>query len=248
MKKVVIAIVAFCAIASYAQEKGAELTEAEKAAKKEQARQRMMEKTGGIIEKPGTGRIVIVNAQEKYSVQDIDAQVKKCNGAIRVKIDIEKGAWKFGDKVPAGANAAVFIVNDANLPLTLVAMEEQWGVLNVAKLEGRPRFTKALARVMIATLGAGVSQFKGSPMQTVKSVSDLDKLHSEGITFDALQSIMRNLQNLGVTQSRKTTYRRACMEGWAAQPTNSFQKAIWDEIHSIPKNPMKIQFDPKKGR
>ena len=68
------------------------------------------------------------------------------------------------------------------------------------------------------------------------------------ITFDALQSIMRNLQNLGVTQARKTTYRRACMEGWAAQPTNSFQKAVWDEVHSIPKNPMQIKFDPKKGR
>lgn len=248
MKKLIVAIIAACAIVSYAKDKGTELTDAEKAEKKAQARQRMMEKTGGIIEKPGTGRVVIVSAQDKYSLNDIDAQVKKCNGAIRVKIDVEKGAWKFGDKLPAGANAAIYIVNDATLPISLVAMEEQWGVLNVAKLDGNARFNKALARVMIATLGAGVSQFKGSPMQTVKNVDDLDKLHSEGITFDALQSIMRNLQNLGVTQTRKTTYRRACMEGWAAQPTNSFQKAIWDEIHSIPKNPMKIQFDPKKGR
>ena len=248
MKKLIVALVAFCAIASYAADKGAELSDAEKEAKKAQARQRMMEKTGGILEKPGTGRVVVINAQDKFPASDIESQVKKCNGAIRVKIDVEKGAWKLGDKVPAGANVAVFIVNDPALPISLVAMEEQWGVLNVAKLEGTSRFNKAFARVMISTLGAGVSQFKGSPMQTVTSANDLDKLHSEGITFDALQSIMRNLQNLGVTQARKTTYRRACMEGWAAQPTNSFQKAVWDEVHSIPKNPMQIKFDPKKGR
>jgi hypothetical protein len=248
MKKLIVALVAFCAIASYAADKVAELSDAEKEAKKAQARQRMMEKTGGILEKPGTGRVVVVNAQDKFSSGDIESQVKKCNSAIRVKIDVEKGSWKLGDKLPAGANVAVFIVNDPALPISLVAMEEQWGVLNVAKLEGASRFNKALARVMISTLGAGVSQFKGSPMQTVTNANDLDKLHSEGITFDALQSIMRNLQNLGVTQARKTTYRRACMEGWAAQPTNSFQKAVWDEVHSIPKNPMQIKFDPKKGR
>lgn len=248
MKKSLIALVSICAMVSCAQNKGAELTDAEKEAKKEQARQRMMEKTGGILEKPGTGRVVVVNAQSKFAFSDIESQVKKCNGAIRVKIDVENGAWKFGDKVPAGANVAVFVVNDPALPISLVAMEEQWGVLNVAKLEGKSRFNKALARVMISTLGAGVSQFKGSPMQTVTNANDLDKLHSEGITFDALQAIMRNLQNLGVTQSRKTTYRRACMEGWAAQPTNSYQMAVWDEVHSIPENPMKIEFDPKKGR
>ena len=84
-------------------------------------------------------------------------------------------------------------------------------------------------------------------MQTVKNVEDLDKLHSEGITFDALQSIMRNLQNLGVTQTRKTTYRRACMEGWALQPTNDYQKVIWEEVHAKPTKPMKIKFDPAKG-
>ena len=34
----------------------------------------------------------------------------------------------------------------------------------------------------------------------------------------------------------------------APAPTNEFQKAVWDKVHAIPQNPMKIEFDPKKGR
>ena len=44
------------------------------------------------------------------------------------------------------------------------------------------------------------------------------------------------------------TYKEACEEGWAPAPTNEIQKAIWDKVRATPKNPMKIEFDPKKGR
>lgn len=245
MKKVIFTLIAVCAVAVFAQDKKPNLNDAEK---KAAAKQRMMEKTGGLLEKEGTGRIVVINAQDKISQDKIVERVEYFNKAIRVKIDVEKGTWKFGDKVPRGANAAIFIVNDSSLPLSLIALEEQWGLLNVAKLDKDSRFNKALVRIFISTLGAGVSQFKGSPMQTVTKVEDLDKLHGDGIAFDSMQSIMRNLQNLGVTQARKTTYRRACMEGWAPSPTNQYQKAVWEEVHATPKSPMKIEFDPKKGR
>ena len=46
----------------------------------------------------------------------------------------------------------------------------------------------------------------------------------------------------------KVTYKDACEAGWASKPTNIWQKAIWDKVHTTPKNPMKIEFDPKKGR
>jgi len=37
-------------------------------------------------------------------------------------------------------------------------------------------------------------------------------------------------------------------EGWAPAPTNEYQKIVWDKVHAIPQKPMKIEFDPKKGR
>lgn len=187
---------------------------------------KMLEKTGGLIDKPGKGRVVIVNAQKKIEPTAIARQIEKFNNAVRVKIDIEKGAWKFGDKVPDGAAAALFIVDDPGLPLSLYAPEARWGVLNVAPLEKGARFERALLRSLIATFGAGVSQFKGSPMKTVKGVEDLDKIEGAGITIDALRSILQNLQELGVTQTARTTYLKACQEGWAPPPTNDYQKAI----------------------
>ena len=56
------------------------------------------------------------------------------------------------------------------------------------------------------------------------------------------------LEKLGVTKMEKTTYLRACKEGWAPAPTNEVQKRVWDKVHAAPRMPMKIEFDPKKGR
>ena len=53
---------------------------------------------------------------------------------------------------------------------------------------------------------------------------------------------------LGAYVKRRTSYQKACEEGWAPLPTNDVQKAIWDKVHAVPKNPMKIEFDPKQGK
>jgi hypothetical protein len=39
-----------------------------------------------------------------------------------------------------------------------------------------------------------------------------------------------------------------CQEGWAPPPTNEYQRAIWNDVHKIPEKPMKIDFDPAKGK
>lgn len=36
--------------------------------------------------------------------------------------------------------------------------------------------------------------------------------------------------------------------GWAAQPTNDYQKAVWDQVHALPDKPLTIEFDPKKDK
>jgi hypothetical protein len=58
----------------------------------------------------------------------------------------------------------------------------------------------------------------------------------------------RHLKAIGITKKVVKTYLDACEEGWAPAPTNDVQKAIWDKVHAAPKNPMKIEFNPKKGR
>ena len=79
------------------------------------------------------------------------------------------------------------------------------------------------------------------------SVKDLDTVQ-EFIPIDMGARWTDYLKNLGVTPAYQRTYKQACIEGWAPNPTNEYQKAIWDRVHAAPKNPMKIEFDPKKGR
>ena len=49
-----------------------------------------------------------------------------------------------------------------------------------------------------------------------------------------------------VTQRSVTNYRTAVKEGWAPQPTNDVQKAIWDKVHAMPTEPLKIKSETKK--
>ena len=238
-----LAICVLCAIATtaaFSAEKKV-YTEAEKAALKEK---RMM-KTGGIIFKEGVGKIVVVNAQTKYSAADIERNLETFRDFLKVNIEVREGTWKIGDKRPVDANVAMYIIDDAALPMSLVAMEDAWGVMNVSQLTGAKQFDVEFSRVGIATFGAGVSQFKVSPMQTVSKPSDLEAIIKPAITMDSGMSMNHHLEDLGVTKSKMTTYRQACQEGWAAAPTNLYQQAVWNEIHTLPTAPITIEPEKK---
>lgn len=235
------------------------LTDAEKEAKRAAAKERMMQMTGGLVEKAGEGKIVIVNRQDKIAEADVQERVDTLKNVVRVNIELvaedrpEGGldVTKLG--VPAGAKAVVYIVDEPALPMSLVAAEAGWGVINTSGLKAGKQFKTEFNRVATMTFGAGVSQFKGSTMQTVRGPADLDKLMSEGFTFDAVSTMMRNLQNVGVTQNKRSTYKKACEEGWAAEPTNNYQRAIWEKVKAeqseSPSNPLTIKpGDKPKGK
>lgn len=238
-----IAVVLACGVSLAA------MTEEEKAAKKAAAQEKIMKLVGGIVEKPSQGRVAVVNCQSKIAADDIRGMIAKMTKAVRVNVDYSESKGEAfdiaGAKLPGDAKAAVFVVDDANLPMSLVAIESGWGVINVATLSPGKRFNTEFNRVVTMTFGGcGVSQFKGSQMQTIRSVEDLDKLIGDGFTFDSIAVMTRNLENLGVTQSQQTTYKRACEEGWAAQPTNEYQSAIWERVKAEqsekPSNPIRI--------
>lgn len=247
MKKLIIAVIAavsLCGFAEDAKPQKKVLTPEEKAAAKE----RMLQKTGGIIERAGVGKVAVVNCQDKFGKDKIAAKTEEFKKYIRVDMTTIDGAKinaanALTDcrKLPAGVTAALYVVDDPALPMSLASVEEQWALINVAHLENELRFNKQFARGVIMAFGGGVSQYKGSPMQVVRKPEDLDKIVSQTLALDNLTSIRRNLDDLGVKAPMKSTYRKACMDGWAAAPTNSYQKAIWDEVHAMPDKPLTIK-------
>ena len=67
--------------------------------------------------------------------------------------------------------------------------------------------------------------------------------------IDVSRGITYNMPRAGVTPWKVTTYKRACEEGWAPAPTNEYQQAIWDKVHAVPTEPLKIKYQkPATGK
>ena len=246
IKKVLLAANIIVAGALFAQEVSPrkELTPEERT----ERYQKMMERTGGIIDMPGTGKLLYVNCQSRVVESEVSNRVEKIKRTLKFNTELRQGSWSLQSRNPEDATFVVYIVDDEKLPMSLVAVESRWGVVNTATLKLGNRFSKELTRVTTLVLGAAQSQIKTSPMRTVTKSSDLDQLLTDGFCPDSVNQIFGNTKALGMTRSKQSSYIRACQEGWAHAPTNQYQKAIWDKVHQLPTKPMKIKFDPKVGR
>ena len=101
-----------------------------------------MKKVGGLIERPGTGVVAVVNGQSAVSDQGV-REMFMLSPSCPVKIPFRcfKATAPFSvAEAPAqlaanGARTGIFLVDDPALPMTLCAMEAGWGVVNLAPLK-----------------------------------------------------------------------------------------------------------------
>lgn len=242
MKALIVCAAAFAAFSAIGENKG------DAAPKQRAIPEAILKKTGGIVEKKGQGKVVIVNCQSRIAESLIKERMERLARLMKCTFELRSGAWDISAPNASDANIAIYIVDNPKLPMSLVAAEAGWGVVNAVGLETGERFSRQLTRVFALTAGAMCSINVHSPMQPLTKVEDLDKLLSDNIMRDMIDAIRHNMKARGITQNTVSSYLRACEQGWAPAPTNEFQKAIWDKVHSAPKNPMKIEFDPKKGK
>ena len=152
-------------------------------------------------------------------------------------------------------NGAVFVVDDETLPSLLSAPESRWALINVRALSADNPTSEKLSERVHRELWRAFAYLCGANslnpycvVQPVFSLEELDAIKAKSLSEDPLMRCEAGLKAMGITPYEITTYKEACEEGWAPAPTNDIQKAIWDSVHAIPATPMKIEFDPKKGR
>ena len=240
MKALIICAAAFAAFVAAGENKDTS------APKHRNIPEAMLKKTGGIVERKGQGKVVIVNCQSRIAESLIKERTDRLARLLKCAFEVRKGAWEISAPNAADANIAIYIVDDPKLPMSLVAAESGWGVVNAVGLESGERFSRQLTRVFALTAGAMCSINIHSPMQPVSKVEDLDKLLSDNIMPDMIDSIRHNMKARGITQNTVSSYLRACEQGWAPAPTNEFQKAIWDKVHELPTEPIRIKPETKK--
>lgn len=223
----------------------------------EQFRKVMNKHTGGMIRRPGEqkGRVLVVNALSAEAEGAAVAAAADGFGKwMRVDVGVEKGSFDLAHPEPKG-EVTLFAVDDAGLPMSLVAPEGKWALVNVAKLrDARPQFTaarirKEVARTLARLCGAADSQYPQTLMGCVTKAEELDVFANEKLPMDVMPRMKAYLAGCGVVPYTLVQYRVAVREGWAPAPTNEYQKAIWDQAHDAkergPVNALKI-VPPKK--
>ena len=259
LKIVLLAVCALTGVSAFAADDSASTTNTPAKVKLP----RGMRRYGGIIQVPNSqkGTIMIINAQRKLPIDKIRAGMDEFAQSHKFNIKFVDGEATTSEKASEdmkklGADVAVFIQENPESSITLLnAPEQRWTILNASAIIANARndvfaaarIRKELMRGFLCAAGTMNSQYQGNMMAAIKEPKDLDKM-LEDPPIDAIQRAIESLKVYGVTPQEVATYKKACEEGWAPAPINEFQKAIWDKIHAPPKNPMKIEFDPKKGR
>lgn len=222
----------------------------------------MMQRTGGMVVRPGSqlGKVVFVNGQKRVPQDVIEKQTGLLQEILQVRIEVVPGEATFALKDVSAkkkalvANAAIFFVDDPTLADTmLVAPETGWAVVNFAALTSdkpdaehlRKRTIREVWRSFAHLLGAANSHEAKCVLRPVTCPGDLDDLVAEAFCPEPLDKIAANLKAMGVDSATRKTYRQACIEGWAPAPTNDFQKAICEQVKADkergPTNPLVIK-------
>lgn len=263
MKKLMVVIAALAAFNVMAEETAAPSPgNGEKPAAKKIDRAKLQaalyKRNGGNLKLPGSqkGRVVYVNAQTKAPVDWLKQNAEVFATHAKIQIDVEEGEFSFPSPKIHG-QASLYVIDDPAMPSLLSAPESRWAMVNVAPLAigagEKPQFfaarvQKELTRGFCLLAGTQTSNYPNSLLGCVTKPADLDLFEDCRLPVDILGRFAPYLEGYGVKPYVLSTYKKACQEGWAPAPTNEVQQAIWDKVHEKPTEPMKIEFDPKKGR
>ena len=219
-----------------------------------------LKRTGGIIREANSakGVFVVLNAQKLIPTEKLRTIEPMIDKWLRVQTAFKDSQPVTPETVRSAvrSNGAVLgaaIVESDALPAFLVAPEDGWAIVNAAKLAtDKPteevlasRIRKEILRGLAFVAGGAYATKADTLMRDVKSLDDLDGLRNEEFGLEIVSLLLKSSSFYGLKPWNQATYKQACQEGWAPQPTNEFQKAIWDQVHSIPTKPIKIEYDPK---
>ena len=206
---------------------------------------------GGQIDRPIKGRVVRIKLEtDKISRAELSPVLRDMQMLLRVAVEVvEKGCDS-----PNEVGAFVLIAEQGEKsPSLLCAPEDCWSTINVTRLMMdkpdaetlKSRIIKETWRGLAYALGVGNSLKQPCVMRPIFKPSDLDAHKVSVVSPMPIMSMMQTVGLLKLAKGGQTTYLRACEEGWAPQPTNEIQKAIWEKVHELPTKPITIEPEKK---
>ena len=240
MKRTLIALFSLTAVAVIAGGYGKYDTKEEAIA----AHRRNVEKVGGLVERPAEGpSVLFLNEQTRLPDASFREQVADVTTKSRIMNVVQTGT---GLPQPSVLHtnylsnveiAAIISVCDIpGTPAMTVYPELRSAVVNVAALYTNDvallseRVRKELWRGFGFVFGGSYTLVypKAALRPIGASMRELDKSPCTGLSIDTIQPMRKVMERWGMVPVKKTSYKRACEEGWAPAPTNDIQRAIWE--------------------
>ena len=255
IKNIVAIFLIFVTAADIQAQPKLKISKEELAQRKERRQKEFLKFSGGYIHdtRNQKGSVCIIDAQDKVKEAWLQDPMNWLRETMKIKLDVIKGVFDFNNVAISG-NLSIFLIENPTMPALLVAPENKWAAINVTMIATqkesffKARLQKELTRAFAMLCGASMSNYDNPITGFIGCASDLDNITDYRLPMDILTRCKNYLESCNVTSYKRTMYRKAVEEGWAPAPTNDIQKAVWDEVRAAPKNPMKIEFDPKKGR
>jgi len=228
-----------------------QLTDEQKKVRDAAARRRMLIEQGGEVIVPGTpkGTIRYINLQTRIPTNDLQRALKL----------FENSVFNYDVKIisrECDASLKIKIIDEPNAPRLVVAPDEYWATINIAKLtQDNPTSAFLAARtrkemIRAFTFLTAGSQHGRELFGPIQKLSDFDKIVEKGLPFDIQVRTRQYLKAMGVEPIEKTTYRQLIEAGYTMKPQNEYQKAILENINAEkergPVNGLKIAPPVKK--
>lgn len=147
-------------------------------------------------------------------------------------------AYARGVMKSRGALMVVVLAAEGDRPALSVYPEERIAVVNMDRLAGggderklEDRTIKEIWRAMGFLFGVGYAPDDFSAMQPVGTLAELDAVRAQLVNPRDMRICTRLCDKHGAVRGVRTTYRQAVVDGWAAEPTNDVQRAIWEKYH-----------------
>lgn len=203
---------------------------------------------GGTVQIKGKGKITIMDCNGCLGRELRTALTDKLANMLLVNVEpVETGTFRMNTAgymlAGTGGNAGVFFVEDPGFPISLVAMEERWGLVNVYWLQEKivraspegakvfnSRVRKEFARVIAALLGPPNARATSQKPLPVRNWRELDENGTEIIPFEALMAMFNYMPQIGIERVVLMTYREACEAGVAPEPSTDVQRRIAQEV------------------
>lgn len=213
-------------------------------------------KTGGLVRKPGSekGKIAIVNTQDRVADAEFEKVAKLLTDSLHLVFSVSHAPAATPRTAAAAVKAAggdvgvVIAALSKDDPALMVFPDQRCALVNVAAFSDE--FCAAAARKNVvrgfaAACGAMSSKVNLTLMSAFDNERQLAAFPQENVPVDVSLRVKNYLRERGVTPFVMTTYKHACREGWAHQPTNEVERIIWEnmkaELNEQPSNPITIK-------